>query len=45
MGGRTHEFNTTYLEFFFFYEGLESVFNGSLELGARVSSILRKVLD
>ncbi|WMV18493.1 hypothetical protein MTR67_011878 [Solanum verrucosum] len=24
------------------YEGLESVFNGSLELGARVSSILRK---
>lgn len=44
MGGRTHEFNTTYLEFFFF-EGLENVFNGSLELGARVSSILRKVLD
>ena len=43
MGGRTHEFNTTYLEFF--YEGLVSVFNGSLELGARVSSILRKVLD
>ncbi|WMV45627.1 hypothetical protein MTR67_039012 [Solanum verrucosum] len=27
-----------------FYEGLESVFNGSLELGARVSSILRKFL-
>jgi len=27
------------------YDGLESVFNGSLDLGARVSSILRKVLD